>query len=133
SNTGIFFSGPNNTYLGFTSGGTQELAINGTNIGIGTNSPTGSLEIEGGNVGIGTWTTPDGGSNNTIHWGNVGIGTTKVGGTGEAALTVMNGNVGIGTWVPGQMLDVKGTVRTTNFTMSGQNPISGDVLTASDS
>ena len=34
---------------------------------------------------------------------------------------------------PGQTLDVNGTIRTTNFVMGGQNPVSGFVLTASDS
>jgi len=42
------------------------------------------------------------------HNGNIGIGTSYVGGTGEAALTVMNGNVGIGTWVPAKSLSVNG-------------------------
>jgi len=69
---------------------------------------------------------------NTYYDNNVGIGTTFVGGAGEAALSVMNGNVGIGTWVPAQLLDVKGTIRTTNFTMTGQTPLVGYVLTASD-
>src|ERR1019366_10656885 len=38
----------------------------------------------------------------------VGIGTTFVGGIGEAALSVMNGNVGIGTWVPALPFSVTG-------------------------
>ena len=50
---------------------------------------------DAGNVGI-----------STIY--AVGIGTTFVGGTGEASFAVMNGNVGIGTWVPGGILDVEG-------------------------
>jgi hypothetical protein len=93
--------------------GNQKLDITSNgNLGIGTIAPTGALEIEGGNVGIGTWTVPDGGSSNTVHWGNVGIGTAKIGGAGEGALTVMNGNVGIGTWVPAYPLDlVNSTVR----------------------
>ena len=94
------------------------------NIGIGTTAPTGVLEVEGGNVGIGTWIVPDGGSNNTILWGNVGIRTSKVGGAGEGALTVMNGNVGIGTWVPGQALDVVGTVRAQAFTATKSSSLS---------
>jgi hypothetical protein len=44
-----------------------------------------------------------------------------------------NGNVGIGSTAPGQLLDVQGTVRTVGFTMSGQGPVSGYVLTANDS
>ena len=44
----------------------------------------------------------------------MGIGTTFIGGAGEAALTVMNGNVGIGTWLPTsftagrEVLDIRG-------------------------
>ena len=39
----------------------------------------------------------------------------------------------IGSLVPGQALDVTGTVRTVGFTMSSTSPISGYVLTATDS
>ncbi|MGH7250124.1 MAG: hypothetical protein ACREGC_04050, partial [Minisyncoccia bacterium] len=46
---------------------------------------------------------------------------------------ITSGNVGIGSLSPGQALDVQGTVRTISFAMSGQTPISGYVLTASDS
>ena len=67
-------------------------------------------------VGIGTYS-------------NVGIGTINP----QAAFVVTNGNVGIGSAAPGQVLDVNGTVRTTALAMSGQTPISGYVLTASDS
>ena len=85
-----------------------------------------------GNVGIGTWVPakPFSVTGDTYHNGNVGIGTSL---TTTSALAVMNGNVGIGTWVPGLLLDVKGTLRTTTFTMSGQAPTAGYVLTASDS
>lgn len=64
-----------------------------------------------------------------VSSGNVGIGTTNPLGK----LIAWGGNVGIGTNVPGQALDVTGTIRTTNFTMTGQTPVSGYVLTASDS
>jgi len=108
-------------------------------------------------VGLTQWTTSNTNDVYLPNHGNVGIGTSFTN-TG-AALTVMNGNVGIGTWVPrggldvegsstlaifagnvgisstipGQALDVQGTIRTTNFTMSGQVPMQGYVLTASDS
>jgi len=106
----ILFQDNGTTVGGFygQTSSTSIFNVNG-NVGFGTAAPTGKLEIEGGNVGIGTWTAPDGGSNNTIHWGNVGIGTSKVGGTGEGALTVMNGNVGIGTWLPDEQLQVIGS------------------------
>ena len=69
--------------------------------------------------------------------GNVGIGTWITKGaldikTGNNVL-VESGNVGIGSIAPGQLLDVLGTVRTTALAMTGQTPISGYVLTASDS
>ena len=44
-----------------------------------------------------------------------------------------SGNVGISSVNPGQLMDVQGTVRTMGFIMSGQTPIGGYVLTASDS
>src|SRR5580658_7212308 len=75
------------------------------NIGIGTSTPQAAFAVTNGNVGIGTWTAA--GGNLIINGG---------------------GNVGIGSAWPGQALDVQGTVRTTNFTMSGQTPISGYVL-----
>ena len=69
--------------------------------------------------------------------GNIGVGTVA----GDSYLTtapptggeIIYGNVGIGSLAPGQKLDVKGTVRAIGFTMSGQTPVSGYVLTASDS
>ncbi len=63
--------------------------------------------------------------------GNVGIGTwTAAGGN---LIVNGGGNVGIGSAWPGQRVDVNGTVRMTGMTMSGSSPISGYVLTASDS
>ena len=46
---------------------------------------------------------------------------------------VPHDNVGIGSSAPGMQLDVTGTIRTVGFTMSGSSPISGYVLTTSDS
>ncbi len=42
-------------------------------------------------------------------------------------------NVGIGSVLPGQSLDVQGTVRSTGFTLSGNSAQNGYVLTATDS
>jgi len=85
--------------------------------------------------------------------GNVGIGTTaahanleimKIGSQpalmvsssganhGNYLMVANNGNVGIGSINPSQNLDVQGTIRTTNFAMTGQSPLVGYVLTASD-
>ena len=53
---------------------------------------------------------------------------------GVTAQTISsNGNLGIGSTNPGQPLDVNGTIRTIRLTMSGQTPVSGYVLTATDS
>jgi len=92
-----------------------------------------------GNIGIGTY-----GSGGVLNQrltivGNIGIGTSGPPGdlfTNNAAPNggmIVEGNVGIGSAAPGQKLDVQGTVRTIGFTMSGQGPVSGYVLTASDS
>ena len=80
------------------------------------------LNNSGSNVGISTTQA-------------VGIGTTFVGGTGEAAFAVMNGNVGIGTWVPAKPLSVTGDtyhngnigVGTTLTTTSALTVMNGNV------
>ena len=125
----------------------RALDVNGTarmtGFTLTGNGANNGYVMVGNSVGIGTWmpvNTLGGASSQWIttnvndvylpNFGNVGIGTSA---TAGAALAVMNGNVGIGTWVPGMLLDVKGTIRTKNFTMSGQAPTAGYVLTASDS
>ena len=90
------------------SGNNVYETLNG-NVGIGTSALQTALAITNGNVGIGTWTAAGGG------------------------LIVASGNVGIGSVWPGQKLDIQGTVRTIGFTMSGQTPVAGYVLSASDS
>src|SRR4029077_8392460 len=82
------------------------------NVGIGSTAPNGALDVGSGSICLGhtcnsSWPA-GGGSSNWLYSsaGNiglsttaaVGIGTTFIGGAGEAALSVMNGNVGIGTW-----------------------------------
>ena len=93
------------------------------NIGIGSTNPGQKLDVVGtvratafiGNgsllTGINSsqWLTINTNDVYLSNNGNVGIGTTFIGGIGEAALTVMNGPVGIGTWVPSRELDVKGS------------------------
>ena len=94
---------------GWTVSGNNVYETGSGNVGIGTSSVTqGALLVTNGNVGIGTWAPvkPLSVIGDTYLKGNLGIGTTFVGGTGEAALTVLNGNVGIGTWVPSSSLYV---------------------------
>jgi hypothetical protein len=98
------------------------LIVASGNVGIGSLAPNGSLDVGSGTICLGhtcnsSWPA-GGGSSNWLYSssGNVGlsttaavgIGTTFVGGAGEAALSVMNGNVGIGTWVPNAMLSLGG-------------------------
>jgi len=97
-----------------------------------TNSSYGPVDIglsrlSAGILGVGNGTAGD--YSGTLTATNVGIGTFNVTG---GSLIVKTGNVGIGSLTPGQALDVKGTIRTTNFTMTGQTPLVGYVLTASD-
>ena len=66
----------------------------------------------------------------TVTSTNVGIGTLNPFG---GKLIVASGNVGIGSLTPGQMLDVQGTVRVKGLTMTGSSPVTGYVLTATDS
>jgi len=99
----------------FTDNGVQTLQVNGTS-------------YFSGNVSIETSSSPQ--ASGLVVSGNVGIGTIY---NNNAGLSIMNGNVGIGTWVPGQTVDVRGTVRTTGFTMSGAAPVANYVLTATDS
>ena len=75
------------------------------------------MVVTNGNVGIGTWAPA----------------TALQVGTNTLVVNTLSGNIGIGSLNPGQRLDVQGTVRTVGFTMSGQSPISGYVLTAADS
>ena len=107
------------------------------NVGIGTATPVSKLSVNGG-VSIGTSASNSAYFNNGAPGGglivqnNVGIGTFNPFGGGLIVLPANTGNVGIGSLVPGQALDVIGTIRTTNFTMTGQTPVSGYVLMATD-
>lgn len=64
---------------------------------------------------------------------HLGFGLPTQSGTPNLSYLSYTGNVGIGSQVPSQALDVQGTVRAIGFTMTGQTPVIGYVLTASDS
>ncbi len=104
------------------------------NLGLSVSAPINKLDINGaaaiGTSYAGLQTVP---SNGLAVQGNVGIGTFNPFGGGLIVLPVNTGNVGIGSITPGKALDVSGTVRATGLAMSGQTPVSGYVLTATDS
>ena len=161
SGNNVYETGNGNVGIGTTFLTTAALTVMNGNVGIGTWAPglmldvkgtlrTSNLTMSNGNPSNGylltasdsagdtTWSsaglisgwTVSGNNVYETGKGNVGIGTTFL---TTAALTVMNGNVGIGTWVPGLMLDVTGTIRTGDFTLSGNNATNGYILTTSDS
>jgi hypothetical protein len=122
-------------------GGANGTQNGSDNIWLGANAgPSGTSDVSN-SVGIGSYATA--GANNVMVLGgrgnyalNVGIGTDMNGAKGSLIVLASgnsNGNVGIGSVIPGQALDVQGTIRSTGFTMTGQTPVSGYVLTASDS
>ncbi len=91
-------------------------------VGVGTWMPSNTLATS---AGSNFWLLNGGAGNIGINTSYaVGIGTTFVGGTGEAALSVMNGNVGIGTWVPTTLLSLAGTGTTNGISMNN----GGDII-----
>ena len=101
---------------GFTltgNGAANGNVLVGNSVGVGTWMPASALATT---AGTNYWLLNGGAGNVGINTSYaVGIGTSFVGGTGEAALSVMNGNVGIGTWVPKVQLDVEGTLSSATF------------------
>lgn len=61
---------------------------------------------------------------------DIGLFATASGGTHNYAAIFSAGNVGVGSTTPGQVLDVQGTVRMKNFTLTGNGAATGYVLTS---
>lgn len=123
----------NNIYTGNGSWERNNIGIDTFNpVGIGSTNPGQSLDVQGtarmtgfnlstspssgyvltsDSSGTGTWQASSGGGGSN-YWslfsGNIGIGTTN--------------NVGIGSTVPGQKLDVQGTIRSNYFTANAAAP-----------
>jgi hypothetical protein len=108
-------------FTGTTSLGDSQIFDNGTNVGIGTTSPTQKLDVNGGNIlvtsaapYISLKTTQTG----TPDWKlynsyNVVGDFAIVGGTsvGNKFNIQPNGNIGIGTTTPGNLLTINGDTR----------------------
>ena len=119
---------------GWTTSGSNVFETGNGNVGIGTTLlTTSALTVMNGNVGIGTWIPEEplavGKNAFTVNSSGAIIATTGITTSGAytqsgIGINAFTGNVGIGSSAPGQPLDVNGTVRTVNFTMSGQSPIS---------
>ncbi len=126
--------------------------IDNGNVGIGTWAPGGLLDIAGqaayntglivrsvsganNGASVTLINTDTGGAsyslNSTGSGNGPGAGAFSIYDTtgGAHRLTIKSGNVGISSTAPGQRLDVQGTTRTTDFTMT-DSPGNGYVLTS---
>lgn len=136
------------------------LTVNGNgNLGIGSTVPGQNLDVFGtlrtnnfilpgngaasgfilqtsGSTGIGTWVpAPSGGGGSGTPGGSATqlqyqVNGTTFGGVSGSSVN-SNSNIGIGSTNPGDTLDIQGTIRTTNFTLTGNNAAQGSVLMAS--
>ena len=120
------FDSSKNLISGFYTGNTTTLATS-----TGSLTPGDCVKIDAnGNyidAGAGCASNSAAGSTSYVQYNNAG----SLAGSSNFVFT--GTNVGVGSVTPGKTVDVQGTVRTTAFTMSGQTPINGYVLTATDS
>ncbi len=135
---GIGGSGTTNYISKWTAGTTLGNSIiydNGTNVGIGTTSPSGKLSVVGSSndFGLDTGVYPGIGriwykSDGTGY--GLSIGRKAIDNSYSDYVYIKDGgNVGIGITSPAQKLDVAGTVQMTGFKLTTA-PISGYVLTS---
>ena len=124
--TGTGTSGYLTRFTGTTTVGNSVIFDNGSQIGIGTASPSEKLSVVGGNISLGAgyklqysstaYITPE----NNVSGAEIatgGILTIKTGGTSERVRVDASGNVGIGTTSPAYPLQVNGLIssnRTSN-------------------
>ena len=110
-------------FTGTSSIGSSRMYDNGSEIGIGTTSPTHSFDIRSGSgfrLGSGFKFTIDGGNNaefsspgGLYFYGAVPIGSAP---SGQSELSVQDGKVGINDQLPDYALDVQGDFRVTSRT-----------------
>jgi hypothetical protein len=108
--------------------GIGTLYDNGTNVGIGTTTPTQKLEVNGTML-LSTLPNNNGrlclGSVSTNLFSNAASGHLYISTNGSTRMTILNnGNVGIGNTSPSEKLDVEGNVRVgvnNGFYINNQN------------
>lgn len=113
---------------------------NGTsNVGVGTMFP-GQLFDVAGTVRMTGFNMPTGASNTFVltsdangngSWAAAGAGSNYFTNSGANTYLSTGTNLGVGSTLPGQKLDVQGTIRTTGFILSGNGAASGFILQSS--